>query len=177
MVVPLGWNDRQNDEQRDDHPTTTAAATAATTAATTRRAVATVSSPSDRAEMGYAARMRFEPGDLALLAETVEIEIETAAPGGSSHRTIVWVVVDGEDAFVRSVRGTGARWYREAVANPVVTIHIADRILSARAVTAADPVSVRRTSDALAHKYPGDPGTPPMLRPEVLDATLRLTPS
>ena len=31
--------------------------------------------------MGYAARMRFEPGELALLAETEEIELETDHAG------------------------------------------------------------------------------------------------
>ena len=37
--------------------------------------------------MGYAARMRFEPGEPSLLAETKEIEIETALPGSPAHRT------------------------------------------------------------------------------------------
>src|SRR5689334_18806662 len=45
------------------------------------------------ATLGYAGSMRFEAGELALLDETEEIEIETAAPGGGSHRTIIWVVV------------------------------------------------------------------------------------
>lgn len=53
--------------------------------------------------MGYADNMRFEPADLALLAETEEVELETARPGGPPHRTIIWVVVDGDDAFIRSV--------------------------------------------------------------------------
>ena len=127
--------------------------------------------------MGYPALMRFEPGELALLAEAEEIEIETARPDGPSHRTIVWVVVDGDEAFVRSVRGTAARWYREAIANPTVTIHAAGRSLAARVIPAADPSSIRRTSAALERKYAGDPGTPPMLEPDVLDTTLRLTPA
>ena len=40
------------------------------------------SSSSDRAEMGYAAHMRFAPDELALLTDSEEIEIETARPGG-----------------------------------------------------------------------------------------------
>ena len=47
-----------------------------------RIAAATEPSPSDRPEMGYAGPMRFEPAELALLAETEEVEIETARPGG-----------------------------------------------------------------------------------------------
>ena len=126
--------------------------------------------------MGYAARMHFEPGELALLADTKEIEIETALPGGPAHRTIIWVVVDGDDAFVRSVNGANARWYREAVANPPVTIHAPGLVLLARAAAAVDSASIRRTSDALKRKYTGRDGTERMLRPEVLDTTLRLTP-
>lgn len=126
--------------------------------------------------MGYAADMHFVPGELALLAESEEIEIETARPGSPPHRTIIWVVVDGEDAFVRSVNGSTARWYREAVADPSVTIHIAGEQLHARAVPATDRSSVRRVGDALARKYAGRPGLSPMLEPGILDTTLRLTP-
>jgi hypothetical protein len=121
--------------------------------------------------------MHFEPDELALLAATEEIELETAMPGGPAHRTIIWVVVDGDDAFVRSVNGAAARWYREAAANPEVTIHLADRALRARAEPATDADSIRRTSDELARKYAGFEGTQPMLEPAVLDTTLRLTPS
>ena len=84
--------------------------------------------------MGYADGMRFKEEELALLDRTREIEIETALPGGSAHRTIIWVV-------------------------------------------ATDPSSVARTSAALERKYAGDPGTKSMLRPAVLDTTLRLAPA
>ena len=127
--------------------------------------------------MGYAGSMRFEPDDLALLAQTEEVDIETARPDGPPHRATIWVVVDGDDAFVRSVNGATARWYREAVANPTVTIHAAGRQLRARAVAATDPNSVQRTSDALSRKYAGVPGIRPMLKPDILDTTLRLTPA
>jgi len=130
-----------------------------------------------RSQMGYAGQMRFEPADLALLGETVEVEIETARPGGPPHRTIVWVVVDGDDAFIRSVNGSRARWYREAVADPAVTIHIGGRGLPARAESATDPSSIQRTSDALTSKYEGDPGLAPMLEPEIFETTLRLVPA
>lgn len=126
--------------------------------------------------MGYADPMRFEPGELALLAETKEIEIETAAPDGPTHRTIIWVVVDGDDAFIRSYRGPSARWYREALVGPSVRIHLAGRELGAAVVPATDPLSVKRTSDALVRKYPTNDGTPAMLTPESLPTTLRLVP-
>jgi hypothetical protein len=127
--------------------------------------------------MGYAALMRFEPDDLALLDRTEEIEIETAMPGGPSHRTIIWIVVDGDDAFVRSVRGTRARWYKEAVANPQVTIHAGTTALNARAEAASDPESIARVSSALVKKYTGIEGLEPMLQPDILDTTLKITPA
>jgi hypothetical protein len=138
---------------------------------------ATYPLPSDPGEMGYADQMRFEPADLALLAETEEIQIETARPGGPSHRTTIWIVVDGDDAFVRSVNGSRARWYREAVDDPSVTIDVANRALAARAEPATDPSSVQRTSDAFARKYGRDPAMPTMLVPEILETTLRLVPA
>jgi hypothetical protein len=126
--------------------------------------------------MGYAAFMRFAAGELALLDSTPEIELETAKPGGPIHRTIIWVVVDGEEVFIRSARGARGRWYQEVVANPLVRIHAAGVALPAMAQAAADPASIARSSDAFARKYRGDPGLPPILVPDVLDTTIRLTP-
>jgi hypothetical protein len=122
--------------------------------------------------------MHLSPPDVALLAASVEIEIETRADDASPvHRTIVWVVTDGPDVFIRSVNGTGARWFREAAIRPEVVIHAGDRPIRARAVPANDPVSVARTSAALERKYAGDVDLSSMLVPKVLDATLRLEPA
>jgi hypothetical protein len=121
--------------------------------------------------------MRFEPGDLALLADTEEIEIETAAPGGPAHRTIIWVVVDEGDAFIRSVHGGAARWFREATAASDVSVHAGGRELRARVIPATDAESIRRTNDALTRKYTGIEGYPEMLEPAIMDTTLRLIPA
>ena len=72
--------------------------------------------------------MSFEPDDLQRLAAAEEVEIETQAPDGPVHRTIIWVVVDDTEVFVRSVRGHPARWFREASANPAVALHVEDLI-------------------------------------------------
>ena len=128
--------------------------------------------------MGYAGGMPFGPDELALLREAEEIEIETARRGGSAHRTIIWVVVDGDDVFVRSVNGAAARWYREAIANPSVTIHVDGDALAARTAPAADRESIRRTSDELARKYARHGASlRSMLVPEILDTTLRVVPA
>ena len=127
--------------------------------------------------MGYAGLMRFAPEDLALLADTEEIEIETTRPDGPPHRTIIWVMVDGDDVFVRSVNGASARWYREATASPSVTIHAGTRALQARTIAAPDPDSVARVNEALQRKYTGITGLREMLVPETFDTTLRVEPA
>lgn len=108
-------------------------------------------------------------------AKTVRLET-SAGPDSPVHRTIVWVVVDGEDVFVRSWRGVTARWYREALANPDIAIHLGKRRLAAAAVPARDADSVVRTSKALERKYEGDPAAGSMVRDEILITTLRLDP-
>jgi hypothetical protein len=121
--------------------------------------------------------MRFAPNELALLTETEEIEIETARPDGPHHRTIIWVVVDGDEVFIRSVNGADARWYREAIADPSVTIHGGGLALPARVEAATDPDSIRRTNEGLTRKYANVPGYRPMLKPDIFDTTLRVTPA
>ena len=127
--------------------------------------------------MGYAGHMRFAPDELALLADTEEIEIETSRPDGASRRTIIWVMVDGDDAFIRSVNGAGARWYREATANPSVTIHAGTQAFRAQTIAAPDPDSVARVNDALERKYTGIVGLPEMLVPDTFETTLRVEPA
>lgn len=121
--------------------------------------------------------MHFDAADLAVLAATDEIDIETRSVDGSIHRTIIWVVVDGADVFVRSYLGARARWYREALADPDVALHVDGRRLPCRAVPAPDDISVARTSAGLERKYANASETPDMVRPEILPTTLRLVPA
>lgn len=117
------------------------------------------------------------PADvLDILARTIEVDIETHAPDGTVHRTIIWVVVTDGIAFIRSYRGADARWYREITADPRSAIIVADRRLEVRAVPATDAVSVDACSRGFAAKYAGDPSTPAMVAPRILDTTLRLEP-
>jgi hypothetical protein len=119
----------------------------------------------------------FDESDLAAIDAAEEIEIETRAPGGELHRTIIWPVVSDAAVLVRSVNGAGARWYREARADPDVAIHLDDRRIPARAIPADDPESVRSCSAALRAKYRGDPSLATMVRPEIFATTLRLEPA
>ena len=128
--------------------------------------------------MGYAPAMPFAPADLAALSAAEEIEIETRASADAQpHRTIIWVMTDGADAFVRSVRGPAGRWYREAVADPRVVVHAGGRTLPARVVPAADDASIARTNAGLRRKYTGIEGFDEMLVPDTFPTTLRLEPA
>lgn len=120
--------------------------------------------------------MAFTADELRLLDRTQEVEIETSTGDGPAHRTIIWTVVDGDAVFIRSYRGPNARWYREALANPSVALHVDGRRLAATAVPALDADAIERTSQGFLRKYRGDPAAPKMVRPELLPLTLRLDP-
>ena len=121
--------------------------------------------------------MSFSEDDLARIRDAEEIDIETQAPDGPVHRTTIWIMVDGDDAFVRSVRGEAGRWYQDALANPALAIHVDGRRLPATAIPATDPDSIDRINRALAAKYTGVEGYDSMLEPGCLSTNLRLEPA
>jgi hypothetical protein len=118
-------------------------------------------------------------GALERLRATREVRIETSrAEGAALHRTIIWVVVDERDRIlVRTYRGPGSRWYREALANPRCRLVMGKDVLDVTAERAEDEDRVTACSAGLAEKYAGDPATPAMLRDEVLPTTLELHPA
>ena len=109
------------------------------------------------------------------LGEVKTVVIETRS-GERTIGTIIWVVVDSGDVFVRSVRGESGKWYQRALANPEVTLRVGDDRLHFRAVAADDPDSVERVSQALRRKYPPGGSLDSMLRSETLGTTLLLDP-
>ena len=127
--------------------------------------------------IGYAGNMPFSESDLAALDAAEEVEIETRrSDDAPAHRTIIWVVVDDGEVFIRSYRGPDARWYRETLANPSVALRLDGRRIEGRAVAATDDASVQRTTVRLADKYAGDPGVRSMTT-RYLDTTLRIDPA
>jgi len=124
----------------------------------------------------------FDRATLDQLAEGEEIDIETRAPDGAEpRRTTIWVAVDGEDVFVRSIHGTRGRWYRDLRANPEGAIHLLDGgqtpPIPVRAVPAADPESVERATRAFERKYAGDAALRTVVAAETFPSTLRLEPA
>ena len=121
--------------------------------------------------------MRFREEDLAALAAAEEIEIETRAADGAVHRTIVWPLVSDGVVYLRSYRGRNGRWYREAIADPAVALHIDGRRVPALVEPATDAGSVRSCSEALELKYRASYSLAAMLAPNVLPTTIRLVPA
>jgi hypothetical protein len=122
---------------------------------------------------------RFDPPTLAMLGRVREVEIETTSLDGEQrHRTIIWVVVVGNEAYIRSEYAESGRWYREARSEPRVILHAEGKALAATAVLANDTETVEAVSDAYRAKYgkrsPGS--TAAMVAAHTLEHTLRLEP-
>jgi len=119
----------------------------------------------------------FGEADLAALSAAEEVEIETRSADGEAHRTIIWPLVRDGVVLIRSYRGQGARWYRETLTDSEVGLHLNGRRIAGRVVPATDPASIEACSAALREKYRRDPSLGAMLRPEILETTLRVEPA
>jgi hypothetical protein len=73
---------------------------------------------------------------------------------------VIWVVVPDEEVFVRSVRGTKGRWYRDLAAGGPATLECAGRQLAVHAIPVSDPAAVARAS----HEYLRSTSRAPMRR-------------
>jgi hypothetical protein len=120
--------------------------------------------------------LSFPKATVALLDRTGEVDIETRSPKGTVHVLPIWVVVDGDDVFIRAVRGPKSRWYRELMARPGALVANGKRI-PVRAIAAADSASVKRASDGYRKKYRKGGSLDSMLVPSVLPTTVRLEPA
>ena len=122
----------------------------------------------------------FDTETLHLLDETDEVRIETRRDADSPvHHRIVWVVVVEDEVYVRSVRGTKGRWFREISSNPEGALHVGERRIPVRAAPATDAATVEALSEAFRSKYeeawPGP--TAGIVRTDVLPTTLKLSPA
>jgi hypothetical protein len=119
----------------------------------------------------------FDPSIIDALRAEDEVKIETS-PGadGPIHRTIIWVVVDGEGrVLIRSYRGAGARWFREISARPETRLHVRGQAIAVRAVPATDDARVAACSEEFGRKYAGQYSVRSMVT-RYLETTLELLP-
>src|SRR3954451_23012349 len=102
--------------------------------------------------------MGFDSERLRRMDDAVEVVIETARLDGKRRRTIIWVVVDDQDVFVRSVNGERGYWFQAATEPDAEIALIVDgRRMAVSATVASDEESIDRTSRQLERKYAGDP--------------------
>ena len=120
--------------------------------------------------------MNFPKPTVALLDRSKEVDIETRSPKGAAHAVPIWVVVDGDDVFIRTYRGPTSRWYRELLAAGGALVVDGKRI-PVKAIPAADSASVKRVSDGYRKKYRKGSSLDSMLVPLVLPTTVRLEPA
>ena len=119
----------------------------------------------------------FDAETLGTLATRTEVAVETTRPNGSKRRTVIWIVVDAGDVFVRSVRGERGHWFQAALDDPNGVALIVDGVqIPVRAELARDLASIERCSAALRAKYRPGGSLDSMVQPEVLETTLRLEP-
>ncbi|HUB13933.1 MAG TPA: DUF2255 family protein [Acetobacteraceae bacterium] len=116
----------------------------------------------------------FDKATLDALRDLREVAVRTEKRPGSA--VTIWVVVDGDAVFVRSVKGPLGRWYKDLAQGGPATLEFRGRGVAVQAVPATDADSVARASRQYLAKYRDSPYAESMVRPDVLPTTLRLDP-
>jgi len=120
----------------------------------------------------------FPPAVLKSFDETNVVDIETRSAKGMKHEIPIWIVVVDGVPYVRSVRGPAGRWYRELLASGDGAIVVAGKRVPVRATKDSSAQAIEAVSDALRKKYArSGQSLQSMLRPSVLDTTVRLDPA
>jgi hypothetical protein len=117
---------------------------------------------------------KFDAETLRRLHDVREVAIRTGKHPATA--VVIWVVVAGDEVFVRSVQGRRGRWYRDLAAGGPAALEFAQRRIEVEATPATDPVDVARVSDEYLRKYRPSPYAEAMVKPEIFATTLRLEP-
>ena len=105
------------------------------------------------------------------------VDIETRSPKGTTHSVPIWIVVVDGVPYVRSVRGPQGRWYRELLARGEGAVVAGEIHTPVKATRDSTTVAIEAVSAALRKKYSrSGQSLQSMLRPDVLDTTVRLDP-
>jgi hypothetical protein len=117
---------------------------------------------------------KFDADTLRELRDLREIAIRTEKHPESA--VVIWVVVADDDVFVRSVRGSKGRWYRDLAAGASATLEFAGRQLAVQALPVSDAGLIAGASREYPQKYRTSPYAQSIVRNEVLPTTFRLEP-
>ena len=117
----------------------------------------------------------FSPSERELLDKTDEVGIETRA----GRQLPIWVVVVGDTAYIRSVRGIEGRWYQALLGGTEARLHAGSAVWTIASEQVTDADEIERVSDAFKTKYEQrwPQPTAAMLRPSVLPTTMRISPA
>jgi hypothetical protein len=120
----------------------------------------------------------FSADDLRRFDETKVVDIETRSLKGTDHSVPIWIVVVDGVPYVRSVRGPAGRWYRELLAKGDGAVVAGGKRIPVRATKDSSAKGIETVSEALRQKYRrSGQSLASMLRPDVLDTTVRLDPA
>ncbi len=120
----------------------------------------------------------FPAADLKCFDETKVVDIETRSAKGTQHSVPIWIVVVDGVPYVRSVRGPQGRWYRELLARGDGAVVAGGKRVPVRATKDSSAKGIEAVSEALRQKYRrSGQSLASMLRPDVLDTTVRLDPA
>ncbi len=78
---------------------------------------------------------------------------------GNPHEIEIWFGVIGDTMYLISGNGPTADWYRNALANPLVSVRLSGEVHVGVARDVSDPEERRRVGDMMGEKYQwdGDP--------------------
>ena len=116
----------------------------------------------------------FDADILRELRDLQEVAIRTGKHPNSA--VVIWVAVADDEVFVRSVRGTKGRWYRDLAAGGPAALEFAGRRLPVQAIPTNDPAAIARASSEYLRKYQPSAYAQAMVKSDILSTTLRLEP-
>ncbi len=117
----------------------------------------------------------FSAADRELLHRMDEVGMETRA----GRQLPIWIVVVGDDVYVRSVRGIEGKWYQALLGGTTARLHAGDTVWGITSEQVSDAAEIEQVSRAFRSKYEKrwPQPTAAMLRPAVLPTTLRIWPA
>lgn len=100
---------------------------------------------------------------MSWLAPHVEVECcyltTVGRRSGRPHEIEIWFGVVDDTLYLISGNGPGADWFRNASADPRVSVRLGGEVRTGVARSVVDPVERRRVGELMGAKYPwdGDP--------------------
>jgi hypothetical protein len=117
---------------------------------------------------------KFDMNTLRELRNLQEVAIRTEKHPDDA--VVIWVVAADDELYVRSVRGSKGRWYRDLRTGGSAILELAERRLEVQAFPVSDADAIERASREYLRKYQPSPYAQMMVRADVLPTTLRLEP-